>query len=263
MPRLARTNELDRTHRQPCTIVVNRCKRFSQKTALMSFHGEVTKGMKPATLRITLVYDNSVHTSGLAGNGGFSCLVEKTGAPPVLFDTGTNGTLLMGNMGKLKISAVEIQDVFISHDHHDHVGGLPEFLIVQQEARVYVPASCVHTCHLAREVIQIQGPQQLAEGIWSTGQIAGIEQSMVLDTGDGLVVLVGCAHSGVGNILEAASRYGRPKALIGGLHAFCEWEVITDLDLVCGCHCTQFGKEIERLFPDKWMPGGCGRVFEF
>jgi 7,8-dihydropterin-6-yl-methyl-4-(beta-D-ribofuranosyl)aminobenzene 5'-phosphate synthase len=47
------------------------------------------------------------------------------------------------------------------------------------------------------------------------------DQSIFIDTGKGLVVLLGCAHSGVVNILEYISKLtGRKKvhAVIGGMH---------------------------------------------
>lgn len=47
------------------------------------------------------------------------------------------------------------------------------------------------------------------------------DQSLVVDTGDGLLVVTGCAHAGIGNILAQAREMvpGKPVvALVGGLH---------------------------------------------
>ena len=48
----------------------------------------------------------------------------------------------------------------------------------------------------------------------------------------------GCSHSGVGNILKAASQFGKPYALIGGLHGFSDFDLVKDLTLICPTHCT-------------------------
>ena len=90
----------------------------------------------------------------------------------------------------------------------------------------------------------------------------GIEQSLVVKTERGLVVIDGCSHPGVGNILQAASQFGRVYALIGGLHGFREFALLKDLGLVCPCHCTQHISEIKRLYPEKYVEGGAGRVIE-
>jgi len=89
-----------------------------------------------------------------------------------------------------------------------------------------------------------------------------VEQSLAIRTDTGLVVISGCAHPGVGPILEAASTHGKVSALIGGLHGFREYDLLKDLDLVCGCHCTANKSQIEALHPDKWVEGGVGTVIE-
>jgi len=34
------------------------------------------------------------------------------------------------------------------------------------------------------------------------------------------------------------------------------------LDLVCATHCTQFKSEIKRLYPQKYIEGGAGKVIQ-
>jgi 7,8-dihydropterin-6-yl-methyl-4-(beta-D-ribofuranosyl)aminobenzene 5'-phosphate synthase len=44
-------------------------------------------------------------------------------------------------------------------------------------------------------------------------------QALVVDTPDGAVVLTGCAHSGVVNILKhVLDKHGRIKAVVDGTH---------------------------------------------
>jgi 7,8-dihydropterin-6-yl-methyl-4-(beta-D-ribofuranosyl)aminobenzene 5'-phosphate synthase len=212
-------------------------------------------------MKITIIYDNEVFKDGLEADWGFSCLVEVENAPKILFDTGTSGSLLLDNMKKLGIDPLSIDEVFISHSHWDHVGGLSDFLKINKKVKVYAPISFSPSFN-ELEVISIKEPLQIHENIFSTGELKGIEQSLAVKTEKGVVVIAGCSHPGVGDILEAASQFGEVHALIGGLHGFREFELIKDLKLVCPCHCTQFQSEIKSLYPEKCISGGAGKVIE-
>ena len=209
-------------------------------------------------MKLTIIYDNEPAKPNLHADWGFSCVVEVEDAPRILFDTGASGQILLSNMRKLHIDPASLQEVVISHDHWDHIGGLADIIKENPDVKVYLPASCPKM-YDAKEVIMVKEPLQLHDNVFSTGEIAGIEQSLVVDTPKGLVVVVGCSHSGVGNILEAAKRHGNPYALIGGLHGFIDFPLLDTLDLVCPCHCTKHMKEIKERFPSKWIDGGVGR----
>ena len=212
-------------------------------------------------MKITIIYDNEVWKEHLEADWGFSCLVEVENAPKILFDTGTSGSILLDNMKKLGIDPLSIDEVFISHSHWDHVGGLSDFLKINKKAKVYAPISFSPSFNV-KEVMSIKEPLQIHENIFSTGELKGIEQSLAVKTERGVIVIVGCSHPGVGDILEAASQFGELHALIGGLHGFREFELIKDLKLVCPCHCTQFQSEIKSLYPEKYISGGAGKVIE-
>ena len=212
-------------------------------------------------MKVTVIYDNEVLEKGLKADWGFACLVETARAPRILFDTGTDGSILLHNMEKLGLDPRTIQEVFISHAHLDHMGGLADLLQLNREIKVYIPNSCPRPSG-AKEVVSIKSPLQIHADIFSTGELKGIEQSLVVRTEEGLVVIDGCSHPGVGTILQAASKFGKLHALIGGLHGFREFELLQGLKLVCPCHCTQFKAEIEHLFPEKYLACGAGRVLE-
>lgn len=57
------------------------------------------------------------------GEWGFSALVEVNGKR-ILFDTGRTPGLVLDNAKKLGIDLSDIEDVVLSHFHHDHTGGL-------------------------------------------------------------------------------------------------------------------------------------------
>jgi len=209
-------------------------------------------------MKVTIVYDNDVSKEGLEADWGFSCLLEAENIPKILFDTGTKGKMLLANMEKLDIDPSSVDEVFISHAHFDHTGGLADFLLINKKAKIYVPPSFAGP--VEREAIAISEPTKIHENVFSTGELGGIEQSMAVKTDKGLVVIAGCSHPGVGNILRAVAQFGKVYALIGGLHGFREFDLLKDLELVCPTHCTQFKAEIKSLYPKKYVDGGAGKV---
>jgi len=85
-------------------------------------------------MKVTIIYDNTSVSPDLQADWGFSALVEVKGRK-ILFDTGADGDILLFNMEKLKINTKEIEDVFISHFHWDHTGGLYSFLQLNNKVK--------------------------------------------------------------------------------------------------------------------------------
>ena len=211
-------------------------------------------------MKITIIYDNKTWEEGLKADWGFSCLVEAYDKK-ILFDTGANGSILLHNMQRLNIDPTTIEEVFISHAHGDHTGGLPDLLRINNAVKVYIPVSCPEPPG-ASEVVRVKEPFKIHENIFSSGELKSIEQSLLVKTQKGLAVIVGCSHPGVKNILKAASQFGKPYAIIGGLHGFSDFNLVKDLEFICPTHCTQFKSKIELLYPKKYVGGGVGKVIE-
>jgi 7,8-dihydropterin-6-yl-methyl-4-(beta-D-ribofuranosyl)aminobenzene 5'-phosphate synthase len=211
-------------------------------------------------LKLTIIYDNEVYREDLQADWGFSCLIEVGNTPPILFDTGANGAILIHNMEKLGINPEDIPEVFISHYHWDHTGGLQNFLEKNEDAHIFVPVS--YKVSGVKNITEIEAPMQIHENVFSSGELEGIEQSMIVRTGSGIVVIAGCSHPGVRNILSAASKVGKVSALIGGLHGFKEFSLLKELDQVCPCHCTQYQEEIKFRYLNKYLAGGAGKIIE-
>ena len=219
------------------------------------------KKKEKVKIKVTIIYDNKTYRNDLEADWGFSCLIEVENTPVILFDTGTKGGVLIRNMKKLHIEPGSVDEVFISHAHFDHTGGLSHFLKVSKDVKIYVPTSFCKPLS-ATEVINVKKPLVIHRNIFSTGELSRIEQSLVVKTEKGLVVVAGCSHSGVGTILEAASQFGKVYALIGGLHGFREFDRVRDLGLICPTHCTRYKSEIKSLYPEKYTEGGVGRIIE-
>ena len=211
-------------------------------------------------MKITIIFDNTTIDTTLQPSWGFAALIEVDDRK-ILFDTGNDGDILMSNMKKLYINPAEIDEVFISHNHYDHIGGLSSFLSQNNNVTLYAPPS-LRGIHNVKELIRVDEPLELHENIYSTGELANIEQSLIVKTNKGLVIILGCSHPGIGLILETAKQFGEPYAMIGGFHGFKKYELLEPLTLVCPTHCTQHIKEIKKRYPEKYVEGGVGKMIE-
>jgi 7,8-dihydropterin-6-yl-methyl-4-(beta-D-ribofuranosyl)aminobenzene 5'-phosphate synthase len=175
---------------------------------------------------ITVLYDNYTLTEGLGTDWGFACVIKGT-EENILFDTGTNGSLLLQNMDKLQVRAQDAGLVVISHDHSDHTGGLSLFLGRNNNVTVYLPLSAsaglIQTVESrGAQVQKPDNPLQICEGVHVAGlTIMGqVEQFLVLDTAKGLVVITGCAHPGIVEIVQEAKQMLNKDIyfVFGGFH---------------------------------------------
>ena len=198
---------------------------------------------------------------GLTAGVGFSSLIQIGSGPMILFDAGADGPSLFRNMKELGIDPRQIEIVVISHAHGDHFGGLWDILKVNNEAKIYVPASFGASMH-RRKLITVTEPVQITKEVFSTGQLRGMEQSLALKTKKGIVVLVGCSHPGVGKIMDVAAQFGAVYGIIGGLHDFQDFDRFRGLSLICPCHCTRHDSEIRQLFPQQCVACGVGLELE-
>jgi 7,8-dihydropterin-6-yl-methyl-4-(beta-D-ribofuranosyl)aminobenzene 5'-phosphate synthase len=210
-------------------------------------------------MKLTIIYDNISRDRRLAGDWGFACLVEA-GGRKILFDTGANGYILINNMKYLNIRPADITDIFISHDHWDHTGGL-QTITDRTRATCYIPESFIPKGDMPTVRIG-KAPREIHDNIWSTGTLADIEQALVIRRDKEAIIVAGCSHPGVEAILAAAGTIGKVTTLVGGLHGFDNFEVLEGLSLVCPTHCTQHIEEIRQRYPGIFTEGGAGSVFD-
>lgn len=206
---------------------------------------------------LTVIYDNTA-SQDFTGSWGFTVLIE-TNSETLLFDTGWDGTLLLKHMRKLHIDPNDIKKLIISHQHWDHIGGLPEILQANPGIEVYVPASFSE--NLKTEIrkrailIEVKEPVEISQGIRSTGELGDKikEQALILDTGNGCYVLTGCAHPGLATILDTALVYGKVKGILGGLHDSEEFERLKGLEIIAVGHCTAHKEKIKEIFSSEFI----------
>jgi len=99
-----------------------------------------TAEAKAPVLRLTVAYDNIPCDSRLKTGWGFSCIIEGT-EQTILFDTGGDAGILLGNMTIMDIDPTSVNTVFLSHIHADHIGRLEGFLRRNPHVTVFAPES--------------------------------------------------------------------------------------------------------------------------
>ncbi len=212
-------------------------------------------------MRITIVYDNEAKREGLRASWGFSAFIESDETPPILFDTGADSPTLLHNMKELNINPKDIGIIVISHVHGDHTGGLSEILRMNKTAELYLPSS-FSKAFSGRKVTIVEDAIQICKNVFSTGELEGIEQSLILKTGKGIFVVTGCSHPAMRSILGAASKFGKLYGIAGGFHGFHDFKVFNDLLAIYPCHCTMYKREIRDLLRDKNFECGVGLVID-
>ena len=216
--------------------------------------------------QITIVYDNTSARSDLAADWGFSALVEVRGQR-VLFDTGTKPELFLDNLRKLGIDKSTIAATVISHEHPENPS--PVYRILPAGVIYFLDSVFAKHSPATASV-------QVAKGVWTTGQMDGTppEQALIVETSKGLVMLVSCAHPGIGKMVQTAEKQrgtDHIRLLIGGLHSY-EWKaeqvrpMIADLhklrvESIIPAHCTGdlAIRMLHESYGAKWAPAGAGR----
>ena len=229
-------------------------------------------------ISITLTYDNNAYEQGLETAWGFSAFITGT-EKTILFDTG--GRSLLDNMQKLAIEPDNVDMVVLSHIHPDHTGGLDSFLEKNPNVTVYLPSVFPKKFkdnvrdHGAR-IIEVRESMQICENVYSTGRLGKWikEQSLIIRTDKGLIIVIGCAHSGIVNIVSTAKELIKDDIFLvmGGFHlewatkgriekiisAFKQWHV----QYVGPCHCSGHKARslFEKHFGSNYINTGAGKV---
>jgi len=191
---------------------------------------EKDSGQAPApalkALEIRIVQDNYRCGDALETAWGFAAYVTGPDEK-LLFDTGSNGGLLLRNMAKLEISPDRVNTVILSHVHADHTGGLVGFLKQHSDIDLYCLASFpARFKDVARgygaRVLEVESPRPICANVFTTGSMGKRihEQALVVRTEVGLVIVTGCAHPGVVRMVERIKTLHEQDIalLIGGFH---------------------------------------------
>jgi 7,8-dihydropterin-6-yl-methyl-4-(beta-D-ribofuranosyl)aminobenzene 5'-phosphate synthase len=153
---------------------------------------------------------------------------------------------------------------------------------------VYVPYSAkgaIAQQYPRADFLPIEEPTEVLPNVWSTGAMdvdyKGVpfsEQALVLDNGDGLYVVTGCAHPGIVEIVERVKRMFPEQVIAlvtGGFHLLgnTDREIkeisarLQELGVkrIAPSHCTgQSAMQIfEREWGEQYLPLYLGNTFRF
>lgn len=219
---------------------------------------------------------------------GLSIYIEVDGKK-ILFDTGQSGDFI-DNAKDLGIDLKGLDYVIISHGHYDHSGGF-ERLIKEINPSInlylgnpfeeqFLSENNIQVKYINEDILNIRENLIVFTNFNRNQEFENTNQNMYLKedeeykkdmfleevslgikTNKGLVVIVGCSHAGIVNILDTITEridtniYG----VIGGIHLIkendekinkiIEYLKEKDIELIGACHCT--GKQGETMLSQR------------
>lgn len=228
-------------------------------------------------LTVFIINDNYKGDADLETAWGFAALVDYRGER-LLYDTGNDEDLYKKNLQLSGIDPEEIPALFISHEHWDHTAGIAWVTATSPGMKCFLPASYAEQLEQAGTLpgnsTAVFQPAHLYGPYFSTGDdfAAFREQGLVVRTPDGGVLITGCGHPGVVEMVTAArEQLDIPvHMVIGGLHLLQHSEaqvetIAADLKelgirKICPTHCTGDNAiaVLRKAFGDGYIPGGAG-----
>lgn len=176
--------------------------------------------------KLTILFDNTTTDSLLKPKWGFAALVEY-GGHTLLFDTGADGSILLDNMRQLGVKPESIEAIIFSHEHSDHIGGLQALLDTGIRPTVYAPSAFSEVfkeeVRNRTRLVEVGDSLTILPGVHLSRPVGSIaEQCMALETRDGTVIITGCAHPGIVNMVRKAQEAvpGNVSLLAGGFHLY-------------------------------------------
>ena len=180
--------------------------------------------------RILILYNNKSTGNALRPGWGFSALIEHDGKR-LLFDVGADVLVFEHNVKALGVDPKTTDALVLSHEHCDHIGAISAAL--HRNLDVYYPAS--FSSQFKKEIGDerkkplwtphpVTDPLGIVPGVRSTGELKSrsgiVEQGLIVDGQDGPVLVTGCAHPGIVEMVKVAADITDrcPQLVLGGFH---------------------------------------------
>jgi len=244
---------------------------------------------------LTVLVDNNTRVGNcLIAEHGLSFLIEEAELK-LLFDCGSSDAFIK-NAYKMNLDLEPLTDIVLSHSHIDHVGGFIRLQSLYQKFRYIginfkqknviahpdvfkdnadaAVSASDETFHLTKDKIEkffnlvlTAKPVRLTPKLTYLGEIpvhgsvkkdySPDEVALAYKSKEGLVIISGCSHSGVENIIEHAkfvTGENRINTMIGGLYllnrsideinALGEYLKSQNVKHIFPCHCTDLESKI-------------------
>lgn len=242
--------------------------------------GVTSSGGITEPVTVTVIYDNYVHTEGMKADWGYSIVVrglDKT----VLFDAGARPEIFESNFKKMGVDPSSIDAVVFSHEHGDHIGGISAFVKMKTGIPVIMPDAFPpqfkqKMADSGMKPLMVKEPAMICEHLYTSGvfDFPLAEQALVLDTKKGLVVMTGCSHPGITDMLkDIKAKFNKtPYMVFGGFHLLNKSdeemeEIIAEMKSLgvarCGAtHCTgdRQIRLIKEAFGENYFELGAGNT---
>ncbi|OHD12031.1 MAG: hypothetical protein A2Y34_13725 [Spirochaetes bacterium GWC1_27_15] len=209
-------------------------------------------------MKITTLIDNVVYGNKLVAEHGFSLYIESNDKK-ILFDTGQSKNFI-DNAINLGIDISKIDFCIISHGHYDHTGGLYDFCKINKKAKIFIKKEAFLKKYKSNKnyigipfnenifedrLIFVSQNTKITDDIYIMPDIKIYnyedthfkemsikqnneyftdefidEQFLVINQNNSLVIISGCSHRGITNIIKTSIEYfNLPINLVlGGFH---------------------------------------------
>jgi 7,8-dihydropterin-6-yl-methyl-4-(beta-D-ribofuranosyl)aminobenzene 5'-phosphate synthase len=254
------------------------CKIFRRSAIIIIFvtiFSSLLLPDEPAKNKIFIVYNNipGDYSSEMETGSGFAVWIEFNNTK-ILFDVGGVLTTIGKNIQISNLDIVKVDGIIISHAHWDHVYGLPAITwMTRNSAVVYLPRDAkagLKVQNPRTSFTEVAEPTELFPHIWTTGSMeceylktTFFEQSLILEQDNRIIIIAGCSHPGIIEIVKKAREVipGKPIHLVaGGFHLRDHTdEQVKDISQklkklevknIAPSHCT--GERAINIFKEEW-----------
>ena len=201
------------------------------------------------SIKVVTLLENTTEDHELIAAHGLSFYIE-TEKNRILFDLGPDDSFL-SNARALRIPVEDVDYVILSHGHRDHTGGLGAFLRVNEKAKIFIHRNALdnlesissgrHCIGLDEElktsdrltvidgdymiepglrIFQAKGERFMSSAnstLLRNGEKDDFSHEIDLLVEDRLL-MVGCGHRGIVNIMDTVKEFALPEVVIGGFH---------------------------------------------
>jgi len=179
-------------------------------------------------MRFKILAEGSTKWQRFIKHWGLSILIDDD----ILFDTFGKPDYVLKQLKRFSIDIDKIKHIVISHDDWDHVSGLWKILERNRNITVYVcprfkPEIKAKIRRYGARLVGVEGVTNVRDNIYLSGELIGKrndsnipEQYLGIKTAKGIVILTGCAHPGIIEIVEHAKNVFNSEVhlIIGGFH---------------------------------------------